>query len=141
MWNYLLGVVYKPARNGSVYLSYGTSSNPSGEATGLSGGADGAAAGGLGGGRANLEPEKNRSIELGTKWNLANDKLALTAALFQTEKTNQRATDPITGEVALIGNNRTRGFELGLAGAADGQAVLGAVAVVVEAQVELVAPA
>ena len=31
-------------------------------------------------------------------------------------------------------------FELGLAGAADGQAVLGAVAVVVEAQVELVAP-
>ena len=32
-------------------------------------------------------------------------------------------------------------LELGLAGAADGQAVLGAVAVVVEAQVELVAPA
>ena len=27
-----------------------------------------------------------------------------------------RATDPVTGEVALIGNNRTRGVELGFSG-------------------------
>lgn len=114
--NYQLGLVYKPAPNGSIYLAYGTSSNPSGETTGQSGGADGAAGGGLGGARANLEPEKNRSIELGTKWNLLNDDLSATAALFQTKKTNQRATDPVTGDVALIGNNRTRGFELGLSG-------------------------
>ena len=116
LWNYQLGVVYKPAPNGSIYLSYGTSSNPSGETTGQSGGADGAAGGGLGGTRANLEPEKNRSIELGTKWNFMNDKLAFTAAMFETKKKNQRATDPITGDVALIGNNRTRGVELGLSG-------------------------
>ena len=116
MWNYQLGLVYKPAPNGSVYLSYGTSSNPSGETTGQSGGADGAAGGGLGGARANLEPEKNRSLELGTKWNVLNNRLALTGALFQTRKTNQRATDPLTGDVALIGNNRTRGVELGVSG-------------------------
>lgn len=116
MWNYQLGVVYKPLPNGSVYLAYGTSSNPSGEFTGSSGGADGAAGGGLGGNRANLDPEKNRSLELGTKWELLDRRLALTAALFQTEKTNQRAGDPLTGDVELIGDNRTRGFELGVSG-------------------------
>lgn len=115
-FNYQLGLVYKPAANGSVYLAYGTSSNPSGETAGQSGGADGAAGGGLGGGRDRLDPEKNRSLELGTKWNVLNDQLALTAAIFRTEKTNQRATDPVTGDVALIGNNRTTGFELGAAG-------------------------
>lgn len=115
-WNYQAGLVYKPRENGSIYLSYGTSSNPSGETAGQSGGADGSAGGGLGGARPNLDPEENRSFELGTKWDVFNNRLSLTAAIFETEKTNQRATDPVTGEVALIGNNRTRGIELGFSG-------------------------
>lgn len=114
--NYQLGLVYKPVPNASLYASYGTSSNPSGETTGQSGGADGAAGGGLGGGRDKLDPEKNRSFEIGAKWDVLSNRLALTAAVFRTEKTNQRATDPVTGEVALVGNNRTTGFELGAAG-------------------------
>ena len=36
--------------------------------------------------------------------------------MFQTEKTNARATDPITGTVQLIGSNRVRGFEFGVSG-------------------------
>src|SRR5690606_26575282 len=115
-WNYQAGVVFKPAENGSIYLSYGTSSNPSGETAGQSGGADGSAGGGLGGSRPNLDPEKNRSYEFGTKWDVFDNKLSLTAAVFRTEKTNQRATDPLTGEVALVGDNRTTGFELGASG-------------------------
>jgi len=114
--NYQLGLVYKPVSYGSVYVAYGTSSNPSGETQGQAGGADGAAGGTLGGNRPNLKPEKNRSIELGTKWDVLDHKLSLTAAVFRTEKTNQRATDPIDGEVRLIGNNRTTGLELGVAG-------------------------
>ncbi|MDO5624310.1 MAG: TonB-dependent siderophore receptor [Pseudomonadota bacterium] len=116
LWNYQLGLVYKPAPNGSVYVAYGTSSNPSGETQGMSGGADGAAGGNLGSGRDQLKPEKNRSIEIGTKWDVLNNRLSLTAAVFRTQKTNQRALDPITGDVALIGSNRTTGFELGAAG-------------------------
>jgi len=116
MFNYQVGLVFKPADNGSIYTSFATSSNPSGETQGQSGGADGAPGGGLGGTRPNLDPEKNRSVELGTKWDLFDDQLALTAAVFRTEKTNQRAVDPGTGDIALIGNNRTRGFELGVSG-------------------------
>ncbi len=115
-WNYQVALIYKPAENASVYLSTGTSSNPSGETAGQSGGADGASAGGLNGGRHLLDPERNRTIELGTKWNLFGNKLLASAAIFRTEKTNQRATDPVTNTVALIGNSRAEGLELGLSG-------------------------
>ncbi len=109
--NYQVGVVFKPMPNGSIYLSYGTSSNPSGENT-QSGGADGAGAGNLNGNKANLDPEKARSVELGTKWDVLNEQLSLTAAVFRTEKTNARVTDPLTGLVALDGDQKVTGFEL-----------------------------
>lgn len=114
LWNYQAGVVFKPAPNGSVYLSYGTSSNPAGENFGQAGGADGPAGGAK---LYELKPEKSRSWELGTKWDLMEDKLSLTAALFQTDKTAARSTDPFTGDVSLAGNNRVRGLELSLSGA------------------------
>ncbi|WP_447592945.1 TonB-dependent receptor [Aquipseudomonas campi] len=112
-WNYQVGLVFKPLPYGSVYVSYGTSSNPAGETVGQAGGADGAA----GGASVNdLDAEKNRSVELGTKWDVFNEQLSLTAAIFRTEKTNGRSQDPTTGAVTLSGNSRVDGFELGLAG-------------------------
>lgn len=116
IWSSQLGVVYKPAANGSVYASYSTSASPSGQCAALAGGSEGAGACTLTAGNANLEPEKVRAYEIGTKWNVFNDQLSLTAALFRTEKTNARAEDPVTGEVDLIGKNRAQGLELGVAG-------------------------
>ena len=44
----------------------------------------------------NLDPQTARNIELGTKWDLMNDKLALTAALFRTTLKNDPAQqDPV----------------------------------------------
>ncbi len=114
LWNYQLGLVYKPAHNGSIYVSYGTSSNPSGENLGQAGGADGPAGGNT---LHELKPEKSRSWELGTKWDVLDERLSLTAAVFQTDKTDARSTDPITGDVSLSGSNRVRGLELGASGA------------------------
>ncbi|MDT4829805.1 putative TonB-dependent receptor BfrD [compost metagenome] len=113
MLNYQVGLVFKPLPYGSVYLSYATSSNPAGETVGQAGGADGAA-----GGAAvnNLDPEENRSLELGTKWDLLDEQLSLTAALFRIEKTNGRSQDPVTGDVTLSGDSRVDGFELGATG-------------------------
>ncbi|MFV0644746.1 MAG: TonB-dependent receptor [Sphingomonadaceae bacterium] len=115
-WNYQAGIVYKPVPFGSIYLSYGTSSNPSGECAGMAGGSEGASACTLTNNNVNLKPERARSWELGTKWDLFDEQLSLTAAAFQTKKTNARATDPITGTVQLIGDNRVRGFEFGVSG-------------------------
>lgn len=113
-WNYQAGIVYKPAPNGSIYLSYATSSNPSGENLGQAGGADGAAGGNT---IHDLKPERSRSWELGTKWDFVDDRLSFTAAAFETKKTDARSYDPLTGDVTLSGSNRVRGIELGLTGA------------------------
>ncbi|MDS1140544.1 TonB-dependent siderophore receptor [Pusillimonas sp. SM2304] len=112
-FNYQLGLVYKPAPNGSIYLSYATSSNPSGENLGQAGGADGPAGGAA---IRDLKPERSRSWELGTKWDFLNDRLSFTAAAFETKKTDARTYDPVIDEVTLGGNNRVRGIELGVTG-------------------------
>ncbi len=41
-------------------------------------------------------PEKNTAIEVGTKWELFNRHLLLTAALFQTNKDNAREAFNVT---------------------------------------------
>ena len=107
-WNHQLGVVFKPASNGSVYLSTGTSSSPSGNTLG-----DGTE--NLAANNADLEPERDRTVELGTKWELANERLFLSTALFRTETDNARA-EIASGLQETIGRERVDGFEIGLTG-------------------------
>ncbi|HVY70472.1 MAG TPA: TonB-dependent receptor, partial [Verrucomicrobiae bacterium] len=97
--------LYKPARNGSVYFGYSTSVNPSAEGITLA---------------ANnvlLDPEEARNFELGTKWDFLEERLALTFALFRTEKTNAR-TPGLPGELPMVlaGAQRVDGVEAGVAG-------------------------
>ena len=110
LFNYQLGLVYKPAANGSIYASIGTSSRPGGSTLGngnedLSTTTDAL---------ADLKPEKTRSIELGTKWDLLDKKLGLTAALFRNEVTNVRITE--NGVTYMGGNKVVNGVELGFNG-------------------------
>jgi catecholate siderophore receptor len=106
-WNYQVGLVYKPIEAASLYVSYGSSSNPSGEGAG-----DSSA---IAGTTVNLDPEQNDSYEIGGKWNTLGGKLNLTAALFRTDKTNARVTDAF-GVIDLVGNSRIQGLEFGVGG-------------------------
>ncbi|WP_454618501.1 TonB-dependent receptor [Bradyrhizobium cenepequi] len=133
--NFNLGLLLKPLPIASVYAAYATSSNPVGaEFDGTS-----TAYGGLSpvlNGNANqiFGPEKNTAIELGTKWELFDRHLLVTAALFQTEKDNARESVNITpatatascpypantsGTVPCISAGaayRIRGIDLGMGG-------------------------
>ncbi len=110
--NYQTGLVYKPAPNGSLYVAYGTSSNPAGGA-----GGEGGDDGNLSTTVDSLKPEENRSYELGTKWDLLDRKLSLTAAVFRTEKTNARVSGVTnTDENLPVGEERVDGFEIGFTG-------------------------
>ena len=82
-FTYQAGLTFKPVENGSIYTSFATSANP----VGVDGG-DGSDA--IGQAYMDLKPEEARTIEIGTKWDVLNDKLNLTAAVFRTEKQNTR---------------------------------------------------
>ncbi len=98
-------IVYKPIDSGSIYFDYGTSFNPSAESLSLSAA------------NANLPPEKNRTVELGTKWDLSRRRLSVTSAIFQTEKTNAREPDPTNPLLnVLAGNQRVKGVQAGVTG-------------------------
>ncbi|MGH9141615.1 MAG: TonB-dependent siderophore receptor [Vicinamibacterales bacterium] len=93
-------LVYKPASSGSVYVDYGTSFNPSAESLSLTAAT------------VSLPPESNRTVEVGSKWDLSSERLSLRAALFQTQKLNAREPDPNNSLLnVLSGTQRVNGFE------------------------------
>jgi len=105
-------VVYKPAPTGSVYLSWGTSFNPSAESLSFI-----TSGRGLAIANAFLAPEENESVEVGTKWDLIGDSLSLTAAVFRIDKTNARVPDPVNpGFNMLAGEFRVEGFAVNAVG-------------------------
>lgn len=118
LFNYQLGVVYKLQPNASVYASIGTSSTPGGGANGQGLENQGITPGGRAPtlNASDLSPEKTRSIELGTKWDVLDQQLSLTAALFRNETTNARVRDPNTSLAAMAGEKVVNGLELGFSG-------------------------
>ncbi|WP_314324810.1 TonB-dependent siderophore receptor [Comamonas aquatica] len=111
LFNYQLGLVYKPAANGSIYASLGTSSRPGGSTLGngnedLSTTTDAL---------ADLKPEKTRSMELGTKWEVLDKKLGVSAAIFRNEVTNTRVTNEFN-VAEMAGDKVVNGLELGFTG-------------------------
>ena len=134
--NFNLGIVLKPMPIASVYAAYATSSNPVGsEFDGTSAQYGGLAPSLNGNPNQIFGPEKNKAIEIGTKWELFDRRLLLTAALFQTEKENARESQNIanagaatatcpypagtTGTVSCISAGaayRIRGIDLGVGG-------------------------
>ncbi len=99
-----VALVYSPTETLSAYLSYGTSYDPSAENLSLSTGT------------VNLDPEKDRTYEAGVKALLLKGMLTVTGAVFNTEMTNARETDPVTGVPQLAGNLRVNGLEFGAQG-------------------------
>ncbi|WP_457395666.1 TonB-dependent receptor domain-containing protein, partial [Roseateles sp. P5_E1] len=107
-WNGQAGLVFKPVENGSIYLSWGTSSTPVGTDGGD--GADGISAT-----IQDLKPQRSRNIELGTKWDLFDARLSLTGAIFETEMTNARVTSD-AGTTQNAGSKKVKGAEIGFSG-------------------------
>jgi catecholate siderophore receptor len=112
--SYKAALTWKPVEEGSVYVGYGTSFNPSTENLAYI-----AAPTGTNNTVSLFEadPEESRTLELGTKWDLLDEKLSLTAAVFRTAKTNARTTDPADPTVVtLTGEQVVQGFEFGFSG-------------------------
>ena len=107
-WN--TGIVFKPAENGSIYLSYANSLTPPGSANFALSTSESSDS------QPNLDPQETEHVELGTKWDLLDERLNLTAAVYRTENTNQVSYDALSGTYQQDGKIRVTGVELGMVG-------------------------
>src|SRR5690606_34399362 len=117
LWNGHLGLTYKINQYGNVYATYSTSAEINGGESDVGGNC------GYGGlcGSADLigesKPEKSVNYELGTKWNVMDEKLLLTAAAFHITKDDvMEGADYETTGTLNTGKNRVHGFEVSAAG-------------------------
>jgi catecholate siderophore receptor len=108
--NYKLGVLYKPAANGSIYANFAVSQEPPGGNTLTFSAAANSAD------NPNLDPQKARTIEFGTKWDLLDEKLLLTGALYRTTVSNDLVQDPVDLQYYQVGKKRVQGIELSAVG-------------------------
>jgi catecholate siderophore receptor len=100
-----VAVIYKPDRMQSYYLSYGTSYNPAIEYLIIAPSDN------------SLSPEKNSTVELGTKVKVLNGRIELTGALFDTRVKNVRISDPDDPTVQEAPfDQEVKGVELGASG-------------------------
>ncbi|MDF3980877.1 catecholate siderophore receptor Fiu [Luteibacter sp. PPL201] len=104
--NYKLGVLYKPSANGSIYLNVAQSQEPPGGNTLTLSSAANSADNPL------FDPQKARTVEVGTKWDLLDEKLMLTGALYRTTVTNDVVQDPTDLQYYQIGKKRVQGVEI-----------------------------
>ncbi|WP_284078483.1 catecholate siderophore receptor Fiu [Herbaspirillum aquaticum] len=105
-----LAAVFKPTGYSSVYALLASSQQPPG-GNNLS----------LSASRRNpsnpdYAPQKTRTAELGTKWDLLDRRLAVTAALFRTDVHNEIEPGTLADTWFQVGEKRTAGVELGVTG-------------------------
>jgi len=120
LWNGHAGLVYNITDNGNVYASFSSSSEINGGESDLGancgyGGVCGADPGQV----TASEPEQTENIELGTKWNLFDDKLLATAAIFRITKDD--VMESVGDSYAALGTlntgkSRVEGIEVSLIG-------------------------
>lgn len=105
-----MGVLYKPAANGSIYASLANSLTPPGGSNFV------LSSTATNQNSPSLDPQQTRNIELGTKWELLDNRLNLSAAVFRTENDKQISYDAVTGIYTQYGKTRVQGIELAAVG-------------------------
>jgi catecholate siderophore receptor len=110
-WN--TGLVFKPADNGSIYVSAATTQTPPGGLNfTLSPTTTNA-------NNPTLEPQKSTNYEIGTKWDVLEGRLSTTAAVFHTVNTNVVTSETIGGTViaaSFDSEQQVDGIELTVSG-------------------------
>lgn len=107
LWSSRWGVLFQPSATQSYHISYGTSFNTSADTYQYSSQQT-----------ADVPAEKSRNIEIGAKLDWLDGQLSTRAAIFRTEKYNERTTDSDFGVnfPVLSGKRHSQGLELDVVG-------------------------
>ena len=104
-----LGLIYHPQDNGSIYVTYSESFEPKDPINSVNDINDGMA----------LEPVKGTLYELGSKWELMDNQLFISAAVFDISQTNMVIAQDLAGgqtETTQAGEQTHRGAEFNAMG-------------------------
>ncbi|HSX61152.1 MAG TPA: TonB-dependent siderophore receptor [Tahibacter sp.] len=117
LFSYRAGLVFKPVEAGSIYVAYGNSKTPS--KASVSGSCTVGSTTGTN--NCTVDPETAVNYEIGTKWDLLDQRLSLTASIFRNDRENYRVADPgnpdnPSGQQQLDGEARVDGILLGVSG-------------------------
>ena len=107
LWSRRFGVLYQPSSTQSYHLSYGTSFNTSADTYQYTTQAV-----------ADVPAESSRNIELGAKLDWLDGRLSTRAAIFRTEKYNERTTDSDFAGTSytLSGKRHSQGIDIDVIG-------------------------
>jgi len=110
LFSWKLGALYKPAANGSIYAAYANSKTPPGSSTFV------LSATASSGDNAVFSPQETTNLEIGTKWELLNKRLNLSAAAYRTENDKQVSYNALDNSYSQFGKTRVEGIELAAVG-------------------------
>jgi catecholate siderophore receptor len=109
--NWKAGALYHLTDKGNVYINYAVSQQPPGGSNfALAQGGTGNSAN-----RTDFKPQKAKTSEIGTKWEVLDKRLLLTAAIFRTDIENEVEQND-DGTYSQYGEKRVEGYELSVAG-------------------------
>lgn len=115
LWNGHLGLTYKVGGGGLFYATVSTAADINGGESDTSGAGYGGFINPVNGEVA--KPERSWNYEVGTKWNILDEKLLITAALFRTVKSDvMEGADYNTFGTFNTGKFRVQGFDFSIAG-------------------------
>jgi catecholate siderophore receptor len=111
LFSYKLGLLFKPAENGSIYLSHATSQQPPGGSNfTLSTALNNA-------NNPDLGPTEGSNLELGAKWDFLDGALSVTGAVYDSKNNNELTPDPVDPtQFIQVGEREVKGIELGVVG-------------------------
>ena len=105
-----LSAMYKPTPDSSVYALVATSKLPPGGTTFALSTSNNSAA------NPKFDPQETVTTEIGTKWDLLQQKLSLSVAGYRTVVKNEVEQDPVDAQYYQTGKKRVQGIEIGLSG-------------------------
>lgn len=113
-----LGLVFKPARNGSLYVSWGLAAQPPGtnNLSNDNGSRNNGTPGTTGQNSPNADPIESYNYEAGVKWDFFRRRLTTSLALFRSERTNIVVASDTNGLPTAFGDQTVEGIELGASG-------------------------
>lgn len=107
---YQLGALYQLTEQGNIYVDYAVATQPPGgnslKMSSSESNAD----------NAKFDPQQAKTIELGSKWQLFDEQMLLSAAIYRTTVDNQVEQDPSDQQYYQNGEKQIQGFEVSAVG-------------------------